>query len=110
MPRRDFSKEYDEGNLAICQVRVKADKAKTGQRKSIGTPFRNGEASDGRRGTITRLSLFCLRMKIDFRAYSDTILIQKPRKCVILIGVDYPRIGTGNQLGNGVWLFLRGEK
>jgi len=35
MAEADFSKECDEGGLAVRQVRVKADGAKTGQRKSI---------------------------------------------------------------------------
>jgi|GEM_PF-5826741 len=35
MAEGDFTKGYDGGNLAVRQVRVKADKVKTGQRKSI---------------------------------------------------------------------------
>jgi len=35
MAEAEFSKECDDGSLAVRQVRVKADGAKTGQRKSI---------------------------------------------------------------------------
>ena len=35
MAEADFTKECDDGNLAVRQVRMKADKVKTGQRKSI---------------------------------------------------------------------------
>jgi len=50
MAEGDFTKEYDEGNLAVRQVRVKADKVKNRPTQvDSGTPLRDGEAGDGRR-------------------------------------------------------------